>query len=209
VLIPERGKALVKEAIASVNDDVDSDDPEDDPGNQFSLDDLVKPADWPEDKNWGRLSIDATCTLADITYPTDLKLVNEARQSNDRSIDELCGQCTDLRKHRPRYDRGKVRANFLNVAKQKSASPQNQSYVASSARLFAAQSRCYRCPDRLWCKPFGSEDTLLAQATGDQRAAPPTKHPALCQEPQHARPHRQFGSESCLTNCSWQGKSCC
>ena len=77
--IAERGKALVKEAMASVQDEDDSDEPDDDAANQLTLDDLVKPADWLEDKNWGTLTIDASCTPADITYPTDLKLVNEAR----------------------------------------------------------------------------------------------------------------------------------
>jgi hypothetical protein len=79
----------------------------------------VKPADWPEGKNWGTLSIDASCIPADITYPTDLKLLNEARESSERIIDDLCKQSSDLRKHRPRYDRGRARAAFLIVAKQK------------------------------------------------------------------------------------------
>jgi hypothetical protein len=34
---------------------------------------------------------------------------------------------------------------------------------------------------RLWGKPFGSEDALVAKASGDQRAAPPMKHLAECQ----------------------------
>ena len=47
---------------------------------------------------WGRLrvasslTIDASCTPADITYPTDLKLLNEARESTERIIDDLCDQ---------------------------------------------------------------------------------------------------------------------
>jgi hypothetical protein len=118
-LIAERGKVLVMEAVASLPDDDDTDDPEADAGNQLSLDDFVKPADWPEGKNWGTLTIDASCTPADITYPTDLKLLNEARESTERIIDDLCGQRSDFRKHRPRYDRGRARANFLSVAKQK------------------------------------------------------------------------------------------
>ena len=118
-LIAERGKDLVKEAFASVQDKNNPDDPDDESGSQLSLDDFVKPADWPEDKNWGTLTIDASCAPADITYPTDLKLLNEARQSTERMIDDLCGQAADLRQYRPRYDRGKARANFLNVAKQK------------------------------------------------------------------------------------------
>lgn len=118
-LIAERGKAMVMEAVSSLPDDDDSDDPDADAGNQLSLDDLVKPADWPEGKNWGTLTIDASCTPADITYPTDLKLLNEARESTERIIDALCEQRSDLRKHLPRYNRGRARANFLSVAKQK------------------------------------------------------------------------------------------
>ena len=117
-LIAERGKALVLEAVASLPDD-DSDDPDAGSGEQISLDDLMKPADWPEDKNWGTLTIDASCTPADITYPTDLKLLNEARDSTERIIDDLCIQHSDFRKYKPRYDRGRARAVFLNVAKQK------------------------------------------------------------------------------------------
>jgi hypothetical protein len=48
-----------------------------------------------------------------------LKLLNEARESTERIIDDLCEQHSDFRKHKPRYDRGRARAFFLNVAKQK------------------------------------------------------------------------------------------
>ena len=77
------------------------------------------PIEWREGKPWGTLTIDASCTPADITYPTDLKLLNEARQSTERIIDNLCDQHLDFRKHKPRYNRGVARAVFLNVAKQK------------------------------------------------------------------------------------------
>jgi hypothetical protein len=46
-------------------------------------------------------------------------LLNEARESTERIIDDLCDQSSHLAKHRPRYDRSKARANFLSVAKQK------------------------------------------------------------------------------------------
>ena len=118
-LIVERGKAMVIDAVSSLQDDDNSDDPGADAGTQLSIDDFVKPADWPEGKNWGTLTIDASCTPADITYPTDLKLLNEARASTERIIDDLCEQHSDLRRHKPRYDRGRARAAFLNVAKQK------------------------------------------------------------------------------------------
>ncbi|MCP9773840.1 transposase [Synechococcus sp. Tobar12-5m-g] len=119
-LVVQRGKEMLIEAAASQShDDYDSSGDDKDDGDQLSLDGLVKPADWPEGKNWGTLSIDASCTPADITYPTDLKLLYEARQSTERVIDDLCKQGNGYGAHPPRYDRGKARAHFLNVAKQK------------------------------------------------------------------------------------------
>ena len=119
-LVVQRGKEMLIDAAASQSqDDDDSSGDDKDDGDQLSLDSLIKPADWPEGRNWGTLSIDASCTPADITYPTDLKLLNEARQTTERVIDDLCKQANGYGVHRPRYDRGKARAHFLNVAKQK------------------------------------------------------------------------------------------
>ena len=100
-LIVERGKAMVMEAVSTHSDDGGSDDSSADGGTQISIDDFMKPADWPEGKNWLTLTIDATCTPTDITFPTDLKLLNEARESTERIIDDLCDQHSDLRKHKP------------------------------------------------------------------------------------------------------------
>jgi IS5 family transposase len=66
-LIVKHGIAMPIEAVASTAEEDNSDDPGADADNQLSLDDLVKPVDWPEDKNWGTLTIDASCTPADIT----------------------------------------------------------------------------------------------------------------------------------------------
>lgn len=46
-LIAERGKAIAIEAMSSLQDDDDSDEPGAHAGTQISLEDLVKPADWP------------------------------------------------------------------------------------------------------------------------------------------------------------------
>ena len=83
------------------------------------LDSLIKPVDWPEDKNWVTLSIDASCTPADITYTTDLKLLNEARQSTEKVVDNLCKQSSAFAMHRSHYGRRKAQVHFLSVAKQK------------------------------------------------------------------------------------------
>ncbi len=37
--------------------------------------------------NKGKLIVDATCTPADIAYPTDLSLLNEARETSEEIID--------------------------------------------------------------------------------------------------------------------------
>jgi len=85
----ERGKAKMMEALALLPDDDDSNDPDSDAGKPISFDNLVKPENWPDGKNWGTLTTDASCMPADITYPTDLKLLNEARESTERIIDDL------------------------------------------------------------------------------------------------------------------------
>lgn len=76
-------------------------------------------ADWPEGKRWGTLTIDASCTPADITYSTGLKLLNETSESTEQIIDDLREQSANSNKGRPRYDHGKARANFFSIAKQK------------------------------------------------------------------------------------------
>ncbi len=64
----------------------------------------------------GMLIVDATCTPADITYPTELKLVNHAREITEQVIDllhaPLCG-----RESKPRMYRRTSRRQFLTAAK--------------------------------------------------------------------------------------------
>jgi transposase, IS5 family len=74
-----------------------------------------------EDENRGKLLIDATCTPADIRYPTDLNLLNEAREKTEAIIDRLHKECPDESK-KPRTYRKKARKEYLAVAKKKSKS---------------------------------------------------------------------------------------
>ena len=39
--------------------------------------------------NQGKLIVDATCTLAEVAYPTDLNLLNEAREKTEAIIDTM------------------------------------------------------------------------------------------------------------------------
>ena len=62
--------------------------------------------------------VDATCTPADITYPTDLKLLGEAREKTEAFIDILHNPFIGQR-NKPRTYRQQARKRFLTIAKQK------------------------------------------------------------------------------------------
>ena len=72
--------------------------------------------------NRGKLIIDATCTPADITFPTDLKLLNEAREKTEEIIDCLHRPFIGNRR-KPRTYRQKARREYLALAKQKKPQP--------------------------------------------------------------------------------------
>jgi len=68
--------------------------------------------------NNGKLIVDATCTPADITFPTDLKLLNTAREKSEEIIDILHSPLKGRQK-KPRTYRRKARKEFLSAAKSK------------------------------------------------------------------------------------------
>ena len=81
-------------------------------------DDKNAPGGGSGKKNKGRLIIDATCAPADIRYPTDLSLLNEAREKLEMTIDTLYepfkGQMV-----KPRTYRRNARKDYLYQAKAK------------------------------------------------------------------------------------------
>ena len=69
-------------------------------------------------KNKGKLLVDATCAPEDINYPTDLKLINNAREKSEEIIDTLHkAMPKGIRK--PRTYRRKARQYFLKVSKSR------------------------------------------------------------------------------------------
>ena len=72
-------------------------------------------------ENKGKLLIDATCTPADITFPTDLKILNAAREKSEEIIDEL-HRPHKGRKKKPRTYRKRARKEFLAISKSKKVS---------------------------------------------------------------------------------------
>jgi IS5 family transposase len=84
-----------------------------DAGNQPPNDQKLK-----EDiANEGELIVDATACPQDIRYPTDLNLLNDAREKSEQLIDILCGLKEGIAK--PRTYREIARKQYLKVAQKK------------------------------------------------------------------------------------------
>lgn len=73
----------------------------------------------PSPPNVGQLIVDASCTPADIRYPTDLSLLNEAREHTEHIIDLLYTQVKEHVVQKPRTYRRKARQQYLPIAKQR------------------------------------------------------------------------------------------
>jgi hypothetical protein len=93
-----------------------TDDKEDEPPSASSGGGGNEQAD-REEAHQGKLILDATVTPQAIRYPTDLSLLNEAREFTEQIIDLLYPK-TDWTK-KPRTYREKARKDYLVVAKQK------------------------------------------------------------------------------------------
>jgi len=106
-------KRFSKEILAQINDMI-----VEDAMNQAS--EVADESSGGDDKpsNNGKLIVDATCTPADITYPTDLNLLNEAREKTEEIIDTMHAPFIG-KKRKPRTYRQKARKDYLAVAKQK------------------------------------------------------------------------------------------
>jgi transposase, IS5 family len=70
-----------------------------------------------EDRREGKLILDATVAPQDIRFPTDLDLLNEAREHSEKIIDTLWKPGTGKKK--PLTYRRKARADYLNLARKK------------------------------------------------------------------------------------------
>ncbi|WP_416290102.1 IS5 family transposase, partial [Nostoc sp. UHCC 0251] len=72
-----------------------------------------------EPKKRGKLILDATCAPGDISYPTDLELLNQARKQTERIIDLLYEQIKGTLEKKPRTYRKIARIDYLEVAKKR------------------------------------------------------------------------------------------
>ena len=67
----------------------------------------------------GSMKIDVTCVNAEVRYPTDIDLLNDAREVSDRIIDRLY---KELKVQRPGTYRQVAGSNYLNIIKRRKKS---------------------------------------------------------------------------------------
>jgi len=99
------------------DDDNDPKSSNDDEPDIFE-DSSNEPEEPEEEYQQGVLILDATCTPADIHFPTDLRLLNEARESLEEIIDVLYEPLRGKSK-KPRTYRKQARKAYLNIDKKK------------------------------------------------------------------------------------------
>ncbi len=76
--------------------------------------------------NRGKLILDATCAPGDISYPTDLELLNQARKQTEKIIDLLYEQIKGQLEKKPRTYREVARKDYLEVAKKRRVSQKDR-----------------------------------------------------------------------------------
>ncbi len=108
--------AQVQAKLKKANDSCFTDDTPPDDTISGQRDNQKQPEE--KIKNQGKLLVDATCTPADVAYPTDLNLLNKAREKAEQIIDTLHHARTE-RASKPRTYRKKARKQYLAVARSK------------------------------------------------------------------------------------------
>lgn len=115
-LICQQEKQQVEADVENENKkSKDPQDPGEPPVSGGSQDGMTKTT---QQTHKGKLLLDATCAPADVRYPTDLSLLNEAREKTEAMIDTLYHVNLGLKK-KPRTYRKKARKQYLTVAKQR------------------------------------------------------------------------------------------
>jgi len=116
-------KRFDKEILKTLNESIVNGAMETAHKNKVVQTDSDKDSNSKDDKNpppspQGKMIVDATCTPADIAYPTDLSLLNEAREKSEEMIDAMHAPFVGGRP-KPRTYRQKARKMYLAIAKQK------------------------------------------------------------------------------------------
>jgi len=131
----EMMKAITEEAFASEAKKAIEKDDDDKGGNKGAGIGGSRP-DAGEKKPKGTMLLDATCCPSDIHYPTDIGLLNQARELTEQVIDELHEQLLPQGHEKPRTYRKVARKEYLRFAKRRK-------YTQSQLRLAIRQQLQY------------------------------------------------------------------
>ena len=107
-LLVEFRKRFSEDVIAEINERIFAPKPDEPKNND----------DDNEPPNKGLLILDATCAPADIKYPQDINLVNEAREKTESMV-EAMHKANRGKKEKPRLDKKAARKSYLAIAKMK------------------------------------------------------------------------------------------
>lgn len=139
----EEGIQRIAEAIALASLPEDTADAQDDDQDDPPSSDAMT-------ANRGQLIVDATCAPADIRYPTDASLLNEAREKTDEILDRLHEPLVG-KQPRPRTYRVKARRQFVALVKQKQ--PRRNKIRRANRQQLGYLQRNLRAIDRLMAHP--------------------------------------------------------
>jgi hypothetical protein len=120
-VVNDCNERIVRHAQQRIDEECQEEPDDPDDGGESALTSSEASSTDPaaDNSNQGTLLIDATCVPSDIRHPTDLSLLNEARETTKKLIDEMHRQVRDAYGHKPRTHRRKARRQFLAVARQK------------------------------------------------------------------------------------------
>jgi hypothetical protein len=111
-------------------------------------------------ENWGQLKMDASCTPADIRYPTDLSILNEVREKSEAIIDVLHAPDVGKKMKRRTY-RNRARKEYLAVAKKRR--PTRKAIRKAIGKQLRYIARNLRTMNELAGQPFGGRLALLSR----------------------------------------------
>ena len=136
---------LINYILRGVSLVVQSAEPPPDDDDDHSPGSAVKDSQ-QETEHQGKLILDATVCEQAIRYPTDLSLLNEAREFSEQLIDKLYPR-TELKK-KPRTYRQKARKAYLAIAKRRRPGARVvRRGIRQQWQMYRDNSR--RCDDRI------------------------------------------------------------
>lgn len=121
---PEEVMNKISEKMFLVEEEPSDDDDGTPPGGGAGVPSDDGNAGGSEPENKGTLMIDASCTPADIAYPTDLELCDKARRWTEVILDHYWKECgaVEGNRNKPRTYRKTARRRFLALNKRRKKS---------------------------------------------------------------------------------------